>query len=242
MAAASIASYHKEPVYLVDFSVYKPPEDLRLDRQEAEEKAKSWSMYSEELRDFMVKVVTRSGLNQSGTFLPAAVNPLLSKEPKYDMATAMEEAKAVMTGAVEDLLAKTGLRATDIDILVTNCSIYCPTPSLSSMLVNHFKFRSDIQSYHLGGMGCGNGVMAIGLIRDLLQARPNSIALFVPAEITTYAFYPGKHKHYMVANCLFRMGGAAALLTNKRHFGRIAKYQLMHNVRVHTGQSDDSYG
>jgi predicted naringenin-chalcone synthase len=44
-----------------------------------------------------------------------------------------------------------------VDILVTNCSIYCPTPSLASMLINHFKFRSDIQSYHLGGMGCGNG-------------------------------------------------------------------------------------
>jgi 3-ketoacyl-CoA synthase len=40
---------------------------------------------------------------------------------------------------------------------VTNCSIFCPTPSLASMLINHFKFRSDIQSYHLGGMGCGNG-------------------------------------------------------------------------------------
>lgn len=39
------------------------------------------------------------------------------------------------------------------------------------MLVNHFKFRSNIQSYHLGGMGCGNGVMAIGLIRDLLQVK-----------------------------------------------------------------------
>jgi hypothetical protein len=57
-------------------------------------------------------------------------------------------------------------------VLVTNCSIYCPTPSLSSMLVNKFKFRQDVQSYHLGGMGCGNGVMALSLLRDLLQVRP----------------------------------------------------------------------
>lgn len=66
-------------------------------------------------------------------------------------------------------LPSTGLRPQDIDILVTNCSIFCPTPSLASMLVNHFKFRPDIQGYNLGGMGCGNGVMAVGLIRDLLQ-------------------------------------------------------------------------
>jgi len=50
----------------------------------------------------------------------------------------------------------------------------------------------DVPTVGLAGMGCGNGVTAIGLVRDILQARPNSIAVFVPAEITTYAFYPGE--------------------------------------------------
>jgi 3-ketoacyl-CoA synthase len=45
---------------------------------------------------------------------------------------------------------------------------------MASMLVNHFKMRTDIQSYHLGGMGCANGVVAINLIRDLLQVNPKS--------------------------------------------------------------------
>lgn len=67
--------------------------------------------------------------------------------------------------------SETGIRPDEIDILVTNCSIYCPTPSLASMLVNKFKMRQDVQSYHLGGMGCGNGVMALGLIKDLLQVN-----------------------------------------------------------------------
>jgi hypothetical protein len=84
-----------------------------------------------------------------------------------------------------------GIKPEQIDILITNCSIFCPTPSLASMLINKFKFRRDIQSYNLGGMGCSIGVIAIGLVRDMLQAHPNSIALFVPAEITTYCFYPG---------------------------------------------------
>jgi 3-ketoacyl-CoA synthase len=67
------------------------------------------------------------------------------------------------------------------------------------MLINKFKFRRDIQSYNLGGMGCSIGVIAIGLVRDMLQAHPNSIALFVPAEITTYCFYPGRVKDYLVS-------------------------------------------
>lgn len=33
----------------------------------------------------------------------------------------------------------------------------------------------------------------------VLQARPNSIAVFVPSEITTYCFYPGLQRDYMVS-------------------------------------------
>lgn len=33
-----------------------------------------------------------------------------------------------------------------------------------------------------------------------LQARPNSIAVFVPSEITTYCFYPGLQRDYMVSS------------------------------------------
>jgi len=83
------------------------------------------------------------------------------------------------------LCVDAGHRPQDIDILVTNCSIYCPTPSLASMLVNHFKMRQDVQTYHLGGMGCGNGVMALGLIRDLLQVRPNGLACCTCIAATT---------------------------------------------------------
>lgn len=68
----------------------------------------------------------------------------------------------------------TGLKPTDIDILVTTCSIFCPTPSMASMLVNAFSMRPDIQSYHLGGMGCSNGVVAVNLIKDLLKVRERS--------------------------------------------------------------------
>jgi 3-ketoacyl-CoA synthase len=75
----------------------------------------------------------------------------------------------------------------------------------------------------------------------LPQAHPNSIALFVPAEITTYCFYPGKVKDYLVANAIFRMGGAAVMMTNKPSLVKRCKYQLTHAVRVHTGQDDAAY-
>jgi hypothetical protein len=62
-----------------------------------------------------------------------------------------------------------GIKPEQVDILITNCSIFCPTPSLASMLINKFKFRRDVEAYHLGGMGCSIGVVAIGLVRDMLK-------------------------------------------------------------------------
>lgn len=45
----------------------------------------------------------------------------------------------------------------------------------------------------------------------------------------------------LVSNCLFRVGGAAVLLTNKRSERRRSKYQLMHVVRTHMGAEDRSF-
>lgn len=85
------------------------------------------------------------------------------------MDAARDEAEMVMFGAVQQLLDQTGLKPRDVDILVVNCSLFNPTPSLSAMIVNNFKMRSDIISYNLSGMGCSAGVIAIGLAKELLQ-------------------------------------------------------------------------
>ncbi|GAX83842.1 hypothetical protein CEUSTIGMA_g11266.t1 [Chlamydomonas eustigma] len=164
----------------------------------------------------------------------------LNRKPEPN--DSMDECRTTITGALEGLLKKVGLVPEDIDILVTTCSIYCPTPSMASMLVNHFKMRTDIQSYHLGGMGCANGVVAINLIRDLLQAHPHSRAVFVTTEVTTPAYYKGKDRHRLVPNVIFRMGAAAMLLSNVGCYrGHAAKYILQHHERVHTGQSVEAF-
>ena len=56
-----------------------------------------------------------------------------------------------------------------VDILIVNCSLFNPTPSLSAMIVNHFKMKSNVVSYNLSGMGCSAGVISISLARELLQ-------------------------------------------------------------------------
>eukprot|EP00198_Chlamydomonas_reinhardtii_P011489 XP_001700826.1 predicted protein [Chlamydomonas reinhardtii] len=192
--------------------------------------------YSPEEIDFQERVFARSGLAPCGTHLPPNLNPAcVGNDAATDLDSAAAECRLAVCGAVEGLLEKTGLRPKDIDILVTTCSIYCPTPSMASMVVNAFGMRKDVQAYHLGGMGCANGVVGINLVADLLKAHPNSTALFVCTETTTPAYYRGNERHVrlrhrLVTNLLFRMGGAAVCLTNKPGLRARAKYELLHRV------------
>ncbi|KAL8480757.1 hypothetical protein ACS0TY_027335 [Phlomoides rotata] len=89
------------------------------------------------------------------------------------MEAARGEAKTVIFSAIDSLMAKTGIRAKDIDILIVNCSFFSPTPSLSAMVVNNNKLRSNIKSFNLSGMGCIAGLISIDLARDLLSDRFN---------------------------------------------------------------------
>jgi 3-ketoacyl-CoA synthase len=56
-------------------------------------------------------------------------------------------------------------------------------------------------------MGCGNGVIGVHMVRDILQAHPGANALFVCAEICSSAFYQGRDKHCLISNALFRCVG-----------------------------------
>jgi 3-ketoacyl-CoA synthase len=76
----------------------------------------------------------------------------LNNPPDLSMAAARHEAEVVMFTCIDSLFVQNGITAKDVDILIVNCSLFCPTPSLSSMIVNHYKMREDIQSYNLGGM------------------------------------------------------------------------------------------
>ncbi|XP_062230373.1 uncharacterized protein LOC133928123 [Phragmites australis] len=65
----------------------------------------------------------------------------------------MDEARAeaweVMFSVVDELLAKTGVKSKDIGVLVVNCSMFNPT--LSAMVVNHYKLCGNVVSYNLNG-------------------------------------------------------------------------------------------
>ncbi|MCL7041576.1 hypothetical protein MKW94_001151, partial [Papaver nudicaule] len=90
-------------------------------------------------------------------------------------------------------------------------------------------------------MGCSAGVISVDLAKDLLQVHRKTYAIVVSTENITYGAYSGHNKSMMLSNCLFRVGGAAMLLSNKSKDKRVAKYKLVHVVRTHRGSDDKAY-
>ncbi|KAK9051096.1 hypothetical protein SSX86_027722 [Deinandra increscens subsp. villosa] len=224
-------------IYLVDFACFKPPSVLRVPYATASEHGRIILASQPKSIAFQVKIFERSGLGEE-TCLPY---PLHYLPPNPNLIDARDESELVIFSAMDSLFQQTGIHARDIDILIVNCSLFAPTPSLSSMVVNKYKMRSNVKSFNLSGMGCSAGLISIDLAKQLLQVHPESYAVVISTEIITPNSYMGKERSMLLPNCLFRMGGAAILLTNKRSQRKHAKYSLRHVVRTHKGSEDKSY-
>lgn len=196
--------------------------------------------------DFMARMLERSGTGEATHWPPATVriirpevgprdasgNLLPFDGPDTSIDAAREVTQTVMFGCMEELMRSTGLRGRDVDFLIVNCSLFCPTPSLASMVVQRFGLRQDIRSYNLGGMGCSAGLISIDLAKQLLENRPGSIAVVISLEDITQQLYTGTKRSMLLQNTLFRVGGSAIMLSNKPMDGFRAKYKLLHTVRV----------
>ncbi|KAK9841811.1 hypothetical protein WJX81_004571 [Elliptochloris bilobata] len=240
LLAAALAAWRRERArcFLLDFACYKPPDHCKVDLDCFLEGSRNFGKFSEEALEFQERISQRNGLSYGETYLPDALH---MKPPIINMEMAREEARMVLFGSIQEVLERTGLTPKDIDILVVNCSLFNPTPSLSAMIVNHFKMRSDLISYNLAGMGCSAGVIAIGLAERLLRSEPGKYALVVSTENITQNWYLGSDRSMLIPNTLFRMGGAAMVLTNRLDEAARAKYELQHVVRVHLGADDKAY-
>ncbi|XP_020584708.1 3-ketoacyl-CoA synthase 6-like [Phalaenopsis equestris] len=229
----------RPPVYLLDFSCFKPPQNYRVPYAAFAEHARF--ILGEETASFLIRVLEKSGLGEE-TALPVGAH-YIEPTPVPTMSGSREEAELVIFSAVDDVLKKTGVDPNDIGVLVVNSNSFYPVPSLTSMIVNRYKLKSDIRSFSLASMGCSSGPISVGLAKDLLIANPNSgLALVVSTEIiTSPSWYQGKLRSMLIPNCLFRLGGAAILLSASPSHRHRSKYELLHVVRTHLASDDIAY-
>jgi 3-ketoacyl-CoA synthase len=225
------------PVYLIDYSCYRAPDHLKAPFNQFMEHSRLTGDFDDTSLEFQRKILERSGLGEE-TYVPEAMHYI---PPRPSMAAAREEAEQVMFGALDNLFTNTQVNPKSIGILVVNCSLFNPTPSLSAMIVNKYRLRGNIRSFNLGGMGCSAGVIAIDLAKDMLQVHRNTYAVVVSTENITQNWYFGNKKSMLIPNCLFRVGGSAVLLSNESADKRKGKYKLVHVVRTHRGADDKAF-
>ncbi|KAL3538185.1 hypothetical protein ACH5RR_001551 [Cinchona calisaya] len=221
-------------VYLLDFVCFRAPEYSRVPISSYLEHMDS---LNPQTLEFQKKVIERSGIGNE-TYLPEG----MSKLP-YDKSfnSTIEEVEMVLFSITQQLFTTHKINPNSIDFLITNCSLTSPSPSLAAMIINKFGLRSNIKSYNLSGMGCSAGILSISLAKDLLKVHRYSTALVLSLESVTANLYQGKMKSMLLANCLFRMGGAGILLSNRKGCREKAKYELSHVVRTNLGSRTSAY-
>jgi len=229
------------PVYLLSFSTFKAPESWKVSHDQIIEMMRRQKVYTDESLEFMQRLLARSGTGQSTAWPPGIVQCLDGIPSDNSIKWSRQEAKTVIFDVVEQAMRKANVSAEDIDVLVINCSLFSPTPSLCAMVISHFGMRRDIASYNLSGMGCGASLIAVELGKNTLQRRKlGGKALIVSTEVITPNLYKGNERGFLLQNTLFRCGGAAMILSNKWMDGSKAWFKLLHLVRVQ-GTDEDAY-
>ncbi|GLJ17883.1 hypothetical protein SUGI_0312810 [Cryptomeria japonica] len=240
-AACGMLAYYmwRSPrIFMVGYSAYKPGDERKCSYELSEYFAMRTEKFDEQSVEFMRRIFRKSGIGDEtyGPPFPFRENPVETLE------AGVEETREMMFGAVDAVFQDTGLSAKDINIIITTCSMLSTVPSLSSMLINRYKMKEDVKSISLAGMGCSSGVMALHTAADLLKTfKKGTYALVVITENITLNTYYGKDRSMLVTNCIFRVGCAAVILSNRSRDRTRAKMELLLSLRTHRGSDDKSY-
>lgn len=240
LLAAAVAKLRRvgrpKDVYLVEYGCFRPKPWFRAPFATCLEHAHLMPyLVDEESVSFAIRLLERSGLGEE-TCVPDAYHYM---PPDRSLSASRDETELVIFSAVDEVFARTSVKAEEIDVLIVNCSIFTPTPVFADMVVNRYKLRPDVQNVNLSGMGCSAGLVSVGLAKNLLQtARPGTHVLIVSTEILSSQYYVGTERAMLLPNCLFRMGAAAMILSNSPER---ARYRLTRLVRTVTAARDADY-
>ncbi|RCV25717.1 hypothetical protein SETIT_5G187600v2 [Setaria italica] len=224
-------------VYIVEYGCFRPRPCFRAPFATCLEHARllPYLVADKESLNFAIRLLERSGLGEE-TCVPYSYHYM---PPDRSLDAAREETELVIFSAIDDVLAKTAVKPEEIDVLIVNCSIFTPTPVFADMVVNRYKLRPGVQTLNLSGMGCGAGLISVGLAKNLLQvAAPGTHVLTVSTEILSSQYYVGSERAMLLPNCLFRMGAAATILSNSPER---ARFKLGRIVRTMTAARDADY-
>ncbi|XP_045790290.1 3-ketoacyl-CoA synthase 12-like [Trifolium pratense] len=224
--------------YILDYQCYKPTQDRMLGTELCGKIIKRTEDLGLNEYKFLLKAIVSCGIGEQ-TYAPK--NVIEGREASPTLNDAISEMEEFFNDSIAKLLARSGISPSEIDILVVNISMFTSLPSLSSLIINRYKMRHDVKVYNLTGMGCSATLISLDIVKNIFKSQKNKLALLVTSESLSPNWYPGNNRSMILANCLFRTGGCAILLTNKRSLKNTSIMKLKCLVRTHHGARDESY-
>jgi len=201
------------PVHLLGLSTAVPPHLLR----QSDVAAQAHEIFADRYLNFvrMAPVFQNAGIIQrySARPLPWFLEP---QGWRARTAAYLEVAGDLFVEAARKALGAAGIRADQVDTVVTISSTGIATPSLEARAAAAMGFRSDIQRVPVFGLGCAGGVSGVAIAGRMAAAAPGSIVLLVVIELCSLAFrHDELTKANIVATALFGDGAAACVMSTE---------------------------
>jgi alkylresorcinol/alkylpyrone synthase len=125
----------------------------------------------------------------------------------------LESAGELFVKTARAALDRAGIRAGDVDVVVTISSTGIATPSLEARVGSEMGFRPSVMRVPVFGRGCAGGVAGLALGARLARAEPGEVVLVVVVELCTLASRTDRGtKADVISSALFGDGAAAVVL------------------------------
>lgn len=120
--------------------------------------------------------------------------------------------------AVRGALDEAGLRAEDVDLVVSTSVTGIAAPSIEARLAGRLGLRPDVRRVPIFGLGCVAGAAGIARLHDFLAGRPDGVAVLLSVELCSLTLQrQDASAANMVAGSLFGDGAAAVVAVGPGH-------------------------
>ena len=128
----------RRSIYLLDFECWQAPESWRLTHDQLLECMKAQRVFTADSIGFMQRLLEKSGTGDATAWPPGICRSLEPGKPLMDRSVeaARAESERIVCDVTQQVLSKNNISAKDIDVLIVNCSLFSPTPSLCALVAH----------------------------------------------------------------------------------------------------------
>jgi len=145
----------RPPVYIIDFAVYEAPKEWQVSRADIMAIMGRLGVFTEDSLGFMGRLLAKSGTGDSTHWPPGTTRVIRDIDPATgehysttdrSIEAARQVAETVLVSVFEEACKRSGKKPRDVDFLIINCSLFCPTPSLCAIVAKKFNLKVSVSS------------------------------------------------------------------------------------------------